>query len=403
MADVVVKPVISKRDRRAFLELPWSLYQSDPNWIPPLLQNQKELLGFWDLLSPRRHPFHDHAELATFVAWRDGYPRGRIAVTVNHEHNRVHRDWRGFFGFFDSVDDQDVAAALFDRARAWLAERGIHRLRGPANPSMNYECGLLVEGFDSPPTFMMTYNPPYYERLFADYGFEKAHDLLAFEGQRAQLPDVESQLGNLAEQAQARCHAIIRPLNTARFRDDVELFVDLYNRSCVSMWGFVPLPPDEIRKLAGSLRHLLVPELAMFAEVDGQGVGAVIGLPDYNPRIRDINGKLYPLGFLKLLRNPRGIRRIRVLSIAVVPEYQRWGLGLVLMRSLVPKAMELGVEEAEFSWVSEANTLARMGLEKAGARLKKTYRMYDYGPAEVEQDGRSQAPRAVGAASVPSA
>jgi GNAT superfamily N-acetyltransferase len=192
------------------------------------------------------------------------------------------------------------------------------------------------------------------------------------------LPKVESQLGSLAEQAQERSNATVRPLNRARFMDDVELFLELYNRACAAMWGFVPLPRDEMKKLAGSLRYLLIPELTLIAEVDGQGVGAVIGLPDYNPRIKRIDGRLFPFGFIHLLRNRTAMKRLRVLSIAVVPEYQRWGLGLVLMRSLVPKALDIGIEDAEFSWISETNDMARLGLEKGGAKRFKTYRIYDH-------------------------
>lgn len=371
MSEVTVIPVRSWSERRQFVRLPWELYQHDANWVPPLVRNQQQLLGY------RSHPFHQIAEVQTYLARRGGRVVGRVAVLVNHRHNERYEELRGFFGFFECVEDARVAAALFDACRAWLNERGISRLRGPTNPSMNYECGLLIEGFDSPPVFMMTYNPPYYARLLENYGFQKAHDLLAYIGHRSQLPQVVEQLGGLADQAQERCNAIIRPLNTSAFLDDVRLFLDLYNRSLLATWGFVPLTEAELRALAASLRHLLVPELSLFAEVDGRPVGAILGLPDYNPVIKRIDGRLFPFGFWHLLRSKREVRRVRVLSINVVPEYQRWGLGLVLMKALVPKALELGVEEAEFSWVSEANDLARLGLEKGGARLYKRYRLYD--------------------------
>jgi GNAT superfamily N-acetyltransferase len=371
MSEVVVKPISSRQDRRSFVELPWTLYRGDANWMPPLRRNQEELLGY------RHHPFHQHAEVQTFLARINGQVCGRIAAIVNHEHNRLFHEQRGFFGFFESIDDQRVATALFDAAKAWLTQRGMLEMRGPTNPTMNYECGLLIDGFDSPPVFMMTYNPPWYAALCEAYGFRKTHDLLAYIGRKEQLPQVEAQLGPLADQAQERCNAIIRPLNTSRFRHDVDLFADLYNRSLVAMWGFVPLPPEEMKSLAFSLRWLLLPELTMFAEVDGVAVGAVVGLPDYNPRIKQIDGRLLPFGWFHLLRNRKGMKCIRVISINVVPEYQRWGLGLVLMRSLVPKALEMGVTESEFSWVSEDNTMARLGLEKGGAKHYKTYRMYD--------------------------
>jgi GNAT superfamily N-acetyltransferase len=374
MSEIAVKPVVSWWDRRRFVDLAWSLYGDDPNWIPPLRGNQKELLNY------KRHAFYDNAEIQTFLAWRDGRVVGRIAAIVNREHNRVHHEKRGFFGFFESINDQAVASALFDAAWKWLKSRGMESVRGPANPSMNYECGLLVDGFDSPPTFMMTYNPPFYADLIQGWGFKKTHDLLAYIGYRDKLPEVQSRLGHLAEASRERCNAVIRPMNPKRFKEDVNLFVDLYNRSLIAMWGFVPLPDVEMRALAASLQHLLIPELTVIAEVDGKGVGAIIGLPDYNPRIKQIDGRLFPFGVFRLLSKKKDIPRIRVLSINVVPEFQRWGLGLALMASLTPKALEIGIQEAEFSWVSEDNDLARMGLEKGGSKVYKTYRMYDFDP-----------------------
>lgn len=339
--------------------------------MPPLIGNQKELLGY------KRHAFYENAECQTFLAQRDGQVCGRIAAIVNRCHNDFHKERRGFFGFFESIDDATVSRALFDAAAGWLKSRGMQSLRGPANPSMNYECSLLIDGFDSPPTFMMTYNPPYYAKLIEDYGFKKGHDLFAYIGERGDLPEIAARLNPLADQAQAHCNATIRYTSRKTFKADVEAFVDLYNRTLTVNWGFVPLPPNEMRKLAASLEHLIVPELAVMAEVDGIPVGAIIGLPDYNPRIKEIGGRLFPFGVFRLLSKKKDIKRVRVISINVVPEYQRWGLGLVLMKSLAPKGLELGFEEAEFSWISEDNDLARQGLRKGGARIYKTYRMYD--------------------------
>ena len=244
---------------------------------------------------------------------------------------------------------------------------------------MNYDCGLLVEGFDSPPTFLMPYNPPFYERLIEGYGFRKSQNLLAYVGVRSQLPDFEKEMGWLIDQAQERCQATVRPMVPSSTKD-VELFLELYNRSFEAMWGFVPLTKHEVTEFVRTLSYLVSPELALIAEVDGRGVGAVLGLPDYNPRIKRIRGRLLPFGFVHLLRGRKDVRRIRIISINVVPEYQRWGLGLVLLRSLVPKALSMGVEEAEFSWIAESNVMPRVGLEKMNATLQKTFRMYDLDP-----------------------
>jgi GNAT superfamily N-acetyltransferase len=176
--------------------------------------------------------------------------------------------------------------------------------------------------------------------------------------------------------------ARVRPLDRSRFQEDVEAFLHIYNRSLANTWGFVPMSEGEVRHLAQGLKHLIVPELAIGVEIDGRLVGAEFGLPDYNPRIRQIDGRLFPFGFWRLLRKKNEIKRIRVISANVLPEYQRQGLGVVLLNGLVPKAMEWGIEEAEFSWVLESNLLSRRSLEKGGAIRAKTYRLYDWDPKE---------------------
>jgi GNAT superfamily N-acetyltransferase len=371
MTDLRVEPVATRRQRKEFLLLPWRLYAGDPNWIPPLLFDQRGLVGF------HRHPFYQDAEVQTFLAYRDGHPVGRIAAILNHAHNRQHKEQLGFFGFFESIDDQDVAEALFDAAQQWFIARNIRAMRGPCNPSLNYECALLVEGFDTPPFFMMTYNKPYYARLIDGCGFQKAQDLYAFWGEANMLSGLDPKLLRICLQAAERFEVKVRPLDKSRFREELDMFLNVYNQSLGGTWGFVPLSAAEVRHLGNQMRHMIVPELAQVAEVHGKPIGAVFGLLDYNPRIKQINGRLFPFGFIRLLSNRRGLKRMRVISTNVVPEYQRWGIGLVLLHALVPKAMEWGMEEAEFSWVLESNTLSRGSLEKGGAKLTKTYRIFD--------------------------
>jgi GNAT superfamily N-acetyltransferase len=390
MSRLVVIPVTTLPQRKQFLELPWQIYRDDPNWIPPLRTYQREMVNY------RRQAFYDDAEIQTFLALRDGEPCGRVAAILNHAHNRYHREQRGFFGFFESIDSHAVASSLLDAARAWLAERGIHAVRGPANPSLNYECGLLIDGFDSPPFFMMTYNPPYYPRLIEDYGFRKVQDMYAFWGHIDMLSSIDEKLSYVTDEAKRRFKITLRSLNKRHFRQDVERFLDVYNRSLVATWGFVPLSKNEIRQLAGTLRHLIVPELTYFAEVEGRTVGVVFGLLDYNPRIKQIDGRLLPLGFLRLLRNRREIKRIRVISTNVLPEYQRWGVGLVLLSGLVPSILNWGIEEAEFSWVLESNTLSYGSLKKGGAKVTKTYRIYDFEPGQEYSAGATAAETASG-------
>jgi GNAT superfamily N-acetyltransferase len=371
MSKLSIIPVASRADRKRFLNFPWQLYRGDANWIPPLRRNQEELVGY------RPHPFYLHNEVQTFLATRNGEVCGRIAAIVNRGHIRQHAEPRGFFGFFECEDDQATANGLFEAVRAWLAERDVPLVRGPMNPSISYEVGTLVEGFDTPPTFMMTYNPPYYPRLIEGYGFRKTQDLYAYWGHVDMLPQVQARYQRNVDQIQERCGIRLRPLDTTRFLEDVQTFLTIFNRSLTNTWGFVPMTPEEVRHAAQGLRHLIVPQLALAAEIDGEVIGAVLALPDYNPRIKEIDGRLFPFGFLRLLCRKDRIKRVRILSANVLPEYQLLGVGLVLLSGLTPQAVAWGVREAEFSWVSESNALSRGSLEKAGAKRQKTFRVYD--------------------------
>ncbi len=370
-SSVTVQPVTGRRQRKQFLDFPFRLYAGDPNWIPPLLFDQKSLVGF------RHHPFYENAEAQAFLAYRDGQVCGRIVAILNHAHNRMHHENRGFFGFFESIDDAEVAESLFDAARGWFAERDISQLRGPCNPSLNYECGLLVDGFDSTPYFMMTYNKPYYGRLIEACGFQKSQDLYAYWGHVEMLKTIDPKLLRMSLAASERFGVTIRPINTRRFRAELETFLNIYNQSLGGTWGFVPLSPAEVRHLGSQMRHMIIPELALMAEAEGRTIGAIFGLLDYNPRIKQINGRLFPFGFLRLFRNRRALKHMRIISANVLPEFQLWGIGLVLAHGLVPKVFEWGIEEVELSWVLESNSLSRGSLERGGAKLYKTYRIYD--------------------------
>ncbi len=282
------------------------------------------------------------------------------------------------FGFFECIEDQAVAQSLFDAAKSWHAARGCERLRGPLNPAMNYECGLLVDGFDSPPTFMMTYNKPYYERLITANGFVKSHDLYAYWGHIDMLQSLDRKLQFIAEEAKKRFNLNVRPLDRKHFRRDVASFLYIYNQALPGTWGFVPMSDSELEHAANGLRQLIIPELTRIAEFEGRPVGVVFALLDYNPLIKEIDGRLFPFGFVKLLWKRRKIKRVRLISTNVLPEFQRWGLGVVLLNELLPAVLNWGIEEGEFSWVLESNHLSRGSLERGGAKRVKTYRVFDF-------------------------
>lgn len=377
MPHLEIVAVNSRRERKLFFNFPWKHYEGDPNWVPPLRIVQKELLNY------RHHPFYDDAEIQTFVALKDGEPCGRIGAILNHAHNRQYDEKRGFFGFFESVDDDEVAGRLFDAAREWFAGKGVEAIRGPVNPSLNYEVGLLVDGFEDPPWFMMTYNKPYYDRLIKNYGFRKAQNLYAFWGHVDMLDEITKRLYSISHGILDRFQLKCRMMDVKNFDRDVATFLDIYNKSLVSTWGFVPMSPGEVKKQAAGMRHMIIPELTTMAEIDGKPVGTMFGLLDYNPRIKEIDGKLLPFGFLKMFRKRKELTKVRLISTNVLPEYQSWGIGLALVSRLVPDALKWGIKEAEFSWVLESNDLSYKTLKKGGAKISKQYRIYDYGPPDT--------------------
>jgi len=374
VADVKLETVDSGSQRRRFIRLPWRIYADDPSWVPPLIHSQEELLGF------RPHPFYERSRARSFLAVRGGRDVGRITAIVNAGHVERYGEQRGFFGFFECDDDPAAARSLFGAAREWLHAEGMTAIRGPTNPSLNYECGLLIEGFDTPPFFMMTHARPWYGGLVEDNGFGKIEDLYAFWGATEMLDSLDSKLGVMVQGVKERFGVSVRPLDRRRFDDEVRMFLDIYNSSLGGTWGFVPLSNGELKHMAASLKYLIVPELALVAEVDGKPIGAVFCLLDYNARIKAINGRLLPFGFLRLLWNKRAIKRMRAISTNVIPEYQAWGVGLVLLAALVPRVREWGIEETEFSWVLESNHLSKRSLERGGALVTKKYRIYQDDP-----------------------
>jgi GNAT superfamily N-acetyltransferase len=366
-----LRAVSSPREWRRFLSFPAELYQNDPCWVPALARDEEERVGF------RNHPFHEVNRVQAFLAERGGQVVGRIAAIDNVQHNRCHGEQRGFFGFFECRDDVQAASSLLGVAADWLAKRGLTGLRGPMSPSIDYQLGVLVDGFDEPPSFMMPYNPNYYGNLLADCGLRKSQDLFALTCSRQHGFTVLPRLSRIKQRLIDRYQIRFRPLNRWRFGEDLELFLSVVNRSLDGHWGHVPLSQAETTHAARGLRWLLVPELAMLAEVDHRPIGVALALPDYNPCIKQIGGRLLPAGWARLLASKRRIKHLRVVAANALPEWKRSGIGAALIAALLEAALNRGAEQVEFSWIAESNELSHGTLETGGARRSKVYRVYD--------------------------
>jgi GNAT superfamily N-acetyltransferase len=338
--------------------------------VPPLLVEEHKRLD------PRKNPFFGHGAVQLFLAFKEGGVAGRIAAIENRIHNEFHGDKVGFFGLFESVEDQEVANALLDAAAEWVGGRGLDVLRGPANFSTNEESGLLVDNFDSAPYVMMTYNPPYYVELLEGWGLEKAKDLLAYEVKREEFDEPRfAKLQQLIERFGR--DITVRSVRMGRFDQEVALVRKLYNKAWERNWGFVPMTDAEVDHMAKQLKPIVDPELALIGEVDGEPVGFALALPDVNQAIRHANGRLFPFGLVKFLWHMRRVTRIRIITLGVVAEYRGGPLAPMFYLEIFKRGSRKGYRVAESSWILEDNQPMRLGVEKMGFKPYKTYRLYD--------------------------
>jgi GNAT superfamily N-acetyltransferase len=356
------------RDLSRFIALPYRLHAADPLWTPQLRMDVRTLL------SRRKNPFFEHAEAEYFLARREARVVGRIAAIHNRLHNEVHGDRVGFFGFFECEDDREAAAALFDAAAAWLRPRGLDTLRGPANFSVNDELGLLVDGFDTPPVLMMPHNPPRYVALVEGAGFVKAKDLIVFHRFASPLPQ---RLAEGAVLLEKRYQIRTRSIDLRRFDDEVALIKKLFNAAWEKNWGYLPMTDHEIDHLARQLKQIVVPQLVLFAEREGETVGFAVALPDLNVALRkNRSGRLFP-GIVKVLWAARKIHRLRIALLGALPEWQGRGVDALLYKRIWETGMELGFDWGEAGWILEDNHAMVNGLVRMGFEPYKTYRVYD--------------------------
>ncbi len=371
----MIRRVETAADLAAFIELPYRLHRRDPMWIPPFKAEVRKLLD------RRINPFFQHAEADWFIAERDGVVVGRIAAIHNRLHNEIHSDKVGFFGFFECINDFTVAAPLFDTAAEWLRARGLDTIRGPMSFSVNDECGLLIDGFDTPNTLMMPHNPPWYLTLLETAGFVKAKDLVCLQGGAHEAPvQAPERTARAVELILKRYGLRIRSLDLKRFDEEVETVKGIYNAAWEHNWGFVPMTDPEIDHLAKSFRPVVLPTLVPFVETaDGKTIAFGLALPDLNQALaRNRNGATFPAALTMLWKlRTRRITRARILLLGILPEWRGKGIDSALYHWIWTRAAERNIGWGEAGWLLEDNQAIIQGLAKAGFTPYKTYRVMD--------------------------
>jgi hypothetical protein len=373
LTDLSVRPVRTTADLRRFIAFPYALHRGDPQWVPPLRMDVKKMLN------REKNPFFHRAEAEYFLAEKRQGGRaadvvGRIAAVHNRAHNEFHEDQVGFFGFFECANDQAVADALFDAAAAWLKARGLTTMRGPASFSTNDECGLLVSGFDTPPTLLNPHNPPFYVDLVERAGFVKAKDMFQYQIRNPQLPE---RLVRGARLLAERKKITLHRLDMRKWDEAIETIKVIYNSAWEKNWGFVPMTDAEVDYLAAQLKPVVVPDLVVFCKQEGKTIGFGAALPDLNVALKtNPSGRVFP-GVLKILWAARKVTRIRIWALGLLPEYRMSGADALMYHWIWDKGYALGHRWAEAGWILEDNPAMNNGLLRMGFEAYKTLRFYD--------------------------
>lgn len=367
---VTIRPVLTAKELREFIMLPFRLYKDDPNWVAPLIGEQKKFFN------PQKNPYYKHSEVLLYIAIRDGRTVGRISAQTNVEHNKEHHDNIGFFGFFECEDDQETANALFDAALEWNRYRGKTAMRGPMNFSVNQECGLLIDGFDTPPMVMMRHDLPYYQKLYENHGLVKVMDLYAFLAERTEMPP---RVAKAAELIAKRSNVSIRSLskNKKQLRKDIETVFQIYTKAWEYNWGNVPMTEAEFEAIVDELLPIADPDLVFIAEIDGKPAGFSLGMPNYNEVLQVMHGRINPITLVKAYFAKKKITSARVITMGVIKEFQGRGIDTLFYYHQYKNGLPKHFYRGEFSWVLENNTMMIRVAEMLGARIYKTYRLYD--------------------------
>lgn len=367
-----IAQVRSEKALDLFVEIAYRLHGKMPFWVPPLRKDVKHLLD------RKRHPFHDHAQVEYFLAFRGKKCVGRIAAIENYLHNQCHDERAAQFGFLDAEPDQEVFSALLGAVERWARQRELTVLRGPFSLSTNEECGLLVDRFEAPPLLMTPWNPETYPGLVEGAGYAKAMDLYSYwSNVHTYDPRMERLAGLVRKKFARRGDTITtRPINMSRYSEELSLVKEIYNNAWEMNWGFVPMTDAEINEMAKQMKSLIVPEMVQFVEVNGKPAGFSLCMPDYNVALRHMEGKLgLKQALIFFLLKPL-IRQVRVLTLGVKKEFRNRGVDALLVAGIVKSSIDAGFRGAELSWLLEDNLMNRE-LRGLGAKHYKTHRIYE--------------------------
>jgi GNAT superfamily N-acetyltransferase len=368
---VQISKASSRRERDDFIKFPWRIYRNDPVWVPPLIIERRAFLN------RKKHPFYLHGDAELFLARRNGEIVGRIMASDDPRYNSLHRTNVGCFGLFESIDDVDVAIALFRAAEEWLLAKGRNEIMGPIDYSTNYVCGLLIDGFRHPPTVLTAHNPPYYARLIEACGFEKSKDWYAwwFDPDNAPV----SRLRRLVDARARKTSVKIRPIDLRRVADESQRLAAVFNEAWKNNWGFVPFTDGEAKHMATEMRPIIDPRMTLIAEIDNAPVAFVICVPDINVALQPLNGRLtrfgLPIGLISLLYYRRKILKARFVALGVLEKYRRAGIAEMLVLQVMEEGASRGFK-GELSMTLEDNVMINRFIEAIGATKYKTYRIY---------------------------
>jgi len=374
MGSISIRPVRTRRELKRFVKVPFALHRDSPQWVAPLIFERMEFLD------REKNPYFEHAEAEYFLAERDGEPVGRISAQVDRRWDEFQGGSDGMFGFFETVDDREVAAALFEAAEGWLRSHGRERILGPMDFTTNDELGILVEGYELRPMILQPWHPPYYAKLIDDLGYGKAMDLLMWFLALGELKEGDQfapEIHDAAKKALRDEGVVIRNMRKREMADEVRRFMEVYNEAWGKNWGFVPITDAEVEFQAKNLKQVLDEDWAYMAEKEGEVVGAALTLPDVNQVLAGLGGRLLPFGWLRFLLGRRKIDRVRVLALGVKHDYRHTGVAAGLYLKHLETASPDGIPAGETGWILETNGPMNRAMEGMGGEIVKRYRLYE--------------------------